>query len=65
MLRDGYKTSIQSPKEKNLYFSFTASSYSESVFSLPIKAETSITRVDSGKWKLVINASTHLNLYGG
>ena len=28
-------------------------------------AATSIIKVLSGRWKLVISASTHLNLYGG
>jgi len=40
---------IASPNEKNLYFSFTASSYALSTFSRPARAETSIIRVDSGK----------------
>ena len=52
-------------KLKNLYLSLIASSYAASTCSLPAKAETSITNVDSGRWKLVINPSRILNLYPG
>ena len=54
-----------SPKEKNRYRSLTAVLYSSSVFSRPTSADTSMMSVDSGRWKLVMSASTHLNLYGG
>lgn len=35
------------------------------IYSLPASADTNINNVDSGKWKFVINASRHLNLYPG
>jgi len=35
------------------------------MFSRPAKADTSIIKVLSGKWKFVINPSTDLNLYPG
>ena len=35
------------------------------MLSWPAKAETSIIKVDSGKWKFVIKLSTILNLYPG
>ena len=56
---------MASPKLKNLYFSLTASLYAFIILSLPANAETSITNVDFGKWKLVINASIALNLNPG
>lgn len=49
--------SIASPKLKNLYRSLTASAYAFSMFSFPASADTSISRVDSGRWKFVISAS--------
>ena len=62
---DGQSPEIASPKEKNLYLSFTASLYACKINSLSANAETSISNVDCGKWKLVINPSIHLNLYPG
>ena len=59
---DAYSKKQASPKEKNLYFSSTALLYISRVFSLPRSADTSIMRVLSGKWKLVMSASTVLNL---
>ena len=56
---------MASPKEKNLYRSFTAVLYALRIFSLPAKADTSIISVLSGRWKFVISASIHLNLYPG
>ena len=50
--------SIASPKEKNLYFSSTAILYAFRMCSRSYSAETSITSVLPGRWKLVINAST-------
>ena len=35
------------------------------MYSFPASADTSIINVDSGRWKFVINASIHLNLYPG
>ena len=52
---------ILSPNEKNLYFSFTAVLYAFRIFSLPASAETNITSVDFGKWKLVIKQLIPLN----
>ena len=60
-----YSNNIQSPNEKNLYFSSTAVLYKCIVLLRPAKADTSIISVDLGKWKLVISASTTLNSYGG
>lgn len=40
---------IASPKLKNRYLSFTASSYAASTCSLPASADTSIKSVDSGR----------------
>ena len=60
-----YKMIIASPNEKNRYLSFTASSYSRMMFSLPASVLTSISSVDSGRWKLVIRPSIALNLYPG
>ena len=60
-----YFINIASPKLKNLYLFFTAVSYKPRICSLPVSAATSIMSVLSGKWKFVISASTHLNLYGG
>ena len=60
-----YLINIQSPNEKNLYLFSTAVLYTFIVLSKPINADTSIISVDFGKWKLVIKASTTLNLYGG
>lgn len=57
-----HNISIASPKEKNLYFSLTASLYTANISSRLHNAETSIIRVLSGKWKLVIRQSTALNL---
>ena len=37
----------------------------EKICSLPANADTSIKSVDSGRWKLVISASSTLNLYPG
>ena len=56
---------IASPKEKNLYFSLTASSYAANTCSLPASADTNIINVDSGRWKFVISPSRILNLYHG
>ena len=56
---------IASPKEKNLYFSSTAVLYAARICSLLANADTSIKSVDSGRWKLVISASSTLNLYPG
>lgn len=56
---------IASPKEKKRYFSLTASLYAFKIKSLPAKAETSIIKVDLGKWKLVIKASIASYLYPG
>lgn len=56
---------IASPKLKNLYRSCTATSYACMIFSFPASADTSISNVDSGRWKFVIRASIHLNLYPG
>ena len=65
LLHRGYKKvyliNIASPNEKNRYLSFTASSYAESTCSFPANADTSMTSVDSGRWKLVIRASRILN----
>lgn len=57
-----YSMSIASPKEKKRYFSLTAVSYASIIISLPAKADTSIKRVLSGRWKLVISVSIALNL---
>ena len=57
-----HNISIASPKEKNLYFSLTASLYTANISSRLHNAETSIIRVLSGKWKFVIRQSTALNL---
>lgn len=51
---------IQSPKLKNRYSPATASLYALNRKSFPVKAETSINKVDSGKWKLVSRLSTTL-----
>ena len=56
---------MASPKLKNLYRSCTATSYACMIFSFPASADTSISNVDSGRWKFVIRASIHLNLYPG
>ena len=56
---------IASPKLKNLYLLSTASLYAFIMISLLENADTSISKVDSGRWKFVIRQSTHLNLYGG
>lgn len=62
-IKSGFqRMSIASPKEKNLYFSSTAMLYSSRIFSLPTMAATSIMSVLSGRWKLVMRQSTHLNL---
>ena len=53
---------MASPKLKNRYRSFTASWYAFKMCSRPARAETSITRVDSGRWKLVIRQSRILKL---
>ena len=42
------------PKLKNRYFSCTATSYACMIFSFPASADTSISSVDSGRWKFVI-----------
>ena len=47
-----------SPKEKKRYLSFTASSYAAIICSIPASADTSINKVDSGKWKFVIREKT-------
>ena len=60
-----YNISIASPKLKNLYFSWTALLYASIINSFVAKLDTSIIKVDSGKWKFVINLSIHLNLYPG
>lgn len=60
-----YRSKQASPKLKNRYPFSTASLYIARHCSLPMKAETSMMRVLSGRWKLVMSASTHLNLYGG
>ena len=57
--------SMASPKLKNLYRSLTASSYALSTFSRPASADTSIIKVDSGRWKFVISASSTLKRYPG
>jgi len=57
-----YSMSIASPNEKKRYFSLTAVSYASIILSLPAKADTSIKRVLSGRWKFVIKLSTALNL---
>ena len=57
-----HNISIASPKEKNLYFSLTASLYTANISSRLHNAETSIIRVLSGKWKFVIRQSAALNL---
>ena len=62
---DVYKIKHASPKEKKRYFSPTAYLYTSKISSLPVKQDTSIIKVLSGRWKLVINPSTHFILYGG
>ena len=57
-----YLMNIASPKEKNRYFSSTAFSYAFITLSRPARALISIIRVLSGRWKLVIRASTALKL---
>ena len=52
-----YSINIASPKLKNLYRSCTATSYACMIFSFPASADTSISNVDSGRWKLVISPS--------
>ena len=52
---------IASPKLKKRYRSFTASAYACIIWSLPANALTSITSVDSGRWKFGISASIPLN----
>ncbi len=44
-----YSSSVASPKEKKRYFSCTAMLYIRSASSRPMKAETSISSVDSGR----------------
>ncbi len=60
-----YWMNILSPKEKNLYLSFTATLYAFITFLCPANALTSIIRVLSGKWKLVISPSIALKRYPG
>ena len=62
---DIYLMNIASPKEKNRYFSRTASAYAFMICSFPANADTSISSVDSGRWKLVISASMILKRYPG
>ena len=57
---DAYTIIIASPKEKNRYPSPTATRYALSISSREQSAETSMRRVLSGRWKLVMSASTHL-----
>ena len=56
-----YRINIASPKLKKRYLSLIASSYAFNTCSLPANAETSITSVDSGRWKFVIRQSSTLN----
>ena len=56
---------IASPKEKKRYLLSTAILYDFKMYSLEAKADTNITNVLFGKWKLVIKPSTALNLYPG
>jgi hypothetical protein len=56
-----YSINIASPNEKNRYRSRTAVSYACSTCSRPARADTSIKRVLSGRWKFVISPSSILN----
>ena len=60
-----YWMNILSPKEKNLYLSLTATLYAFITFLCPANALTSIIRVLSGRWKLVISPSIALKRYPG
>ncbi len=60
--RLNHRISIASPNEKNRYRLRIASSYAARICSFPAKADTSISRVDSGRWKFVISPSIILNV---
>ena len=60
-----YKIKQASPKLKKRYSFSTAYLYTDKISSLPVRQATSIISVLSGRWKLVISASTHFILYGG
>ena len=52
---------MQSPYEKNRYFSRTACSYAACISSRPANAATSSSKLDCGKWKFVSKAPVPRN----
>ena len=56
-----YTISMQSPYEKKRYSLRTANAYAHNIRSRPASADTIISSVDCGRWKLVSMASQTLN----